>query len=131
MIRCRAGNSGQCVATRDWGIEGSRSSCTDGSDKYRPITDFKPQPDIPPYMIPQSDPFKVPSVTMEDLEERKYDPFREHHGEEHEQWEWEWVQFYYSDYDYMIKDETTNRLMAATTDENCEGFVCKVKFILL
>ena len=59
-------------------------------------------------MIPESDPFKVPSVTEED-----FGPYHD---------------FYSSD-DYL-KDETTNRMVAATTEEACKdnnGFVCKVR----
>merc|ERR1719458_343376 len=37
MIRCQAGNSGQCVRNNYWGIEGGYDSCSDGSDLYRPI----------------------------------------------------------------------------------------------
>ena len=43
MIRCQAGNSGQCVEKEYWGVEGAKysdgndASCSDGSDKYRPI----------------------------------------------------------------------------------------------
>ena len=39
-IRCRAGNSGQCVAKKYWGVEGAKDdrgqdvSCKDGSDLY-------------------------------------------------------------------------------------------------
>merc|ERR1719458_1718683 len=37
MIRCQAGNSGQCVRNNYWGIEGGWDSCSDGSDLYRPM----------------------------------------------------------------------------------------------
>ena len=46
MIRCLAGNSGQCVTKFFWGMKGRdrkwdgggwENSCKDGSDKYRPI----------------------------------------------------------------------------------------------
>ena len=60
------------------------------------------------WMIPESDPFKVPSVTEEDFEK--------------------WADFYSSD-DY-VKDKTTNLMMAPTTEEACkdnDGFVCKVR----
>ena len=71
-------------------------------------------------MIPESNPFKVPSVGDEDFKkgpgwlvglERKE----------------EWAKFYRSD-DY-VKDEATNLWMAPTTDEACKGkgFVCEVK----
>ena len=45
-IRCRAGNSGQCVEKQYWGVEGAKddtihgedvATCKDGSDLYRPI----------------------------------------------------------------------------------------------
>ena len=70
-------------------------------------------------MIPESDPFKVPSVTEEDFEKgpELYDERKE-----------EWSDFYSSD-DY-VKDETTNLMMAPTTEEACKdnnGFVCKVR----
>ena len=61
-------------------------------------------------MIPESDPFKVPSVTEEDFEKGPYHDF-------------------YSSDDY-VKDETTNLMMAPTTEEACkdnDGFVCKVR----
>ena len=73
------------------------------------------------WMIPESDPFKVPSVTEEDFEKGP------------ELWTWhmterKWADFYSSD-DY-VKDETTNRMVAAPTEEACkdnDGFVCKVR----
>ena len=43
MIRCKGGNSGQCVEKQFWGVEGAKdpwggvASCRDGSDLYRPI----------------------------------------------------------------------------------------------
>ena len=67
------------------------------------------------WMIPESDPFKVPSVTEEDF---KTGPYQEEES----------VDFYSSD-DY-VKDEMTNLMMAATTEETCKvnrGFVCKVR----
>ena len=182
-VRCQAGNSGQCVVPGAWGVEGSRQSCTDGSDKYRPIKQLAKEPSKADYkkqhsggepintdedhnvgeegkpteadkraygskhsqpqvwktapttekyyyenywgtelgakfqkdrstglwMIPESDPFKVPSVTEEDLKE--------------------WARFYNRD-DYM-KDKATNRWMAWMTEENCKGFVCKVNNIVV
>ena len=85
-------------------------------------------------MIPESDPFKVPSVTEEDFEkgpelETKYNEyeFDEYEYDEYERKE-EWSDFYSSD-DY-VKDETTNRMVAAPTEEACKdnnGFVCKVR----
>ena len=40
-----------------------------------------------------------------------------------------WAIFYSSN-DY-VKDNTTNLWMALTTDETCEGFVCKVIFTMV
>jgi len=41
LIRCQAGNSGQCVRPQNWGYDVSnyekQESCSDGSDLYRPI----------------------------------------------------------------------------------------------
>ena len=76
------------------------------------------------WMIPESDPFKVPSVTEEDFEKgpELYDPNWNKERKE------EWADFYSSD-DY-VKDETTNLMMAPTTEEACkdnDGFVCKVR----
>ena len=81
-------------------------------------------------MIPESDPFKVPSVTEKDFEKGpklwtgKYNNKYERKKERKE----EWSDFYSSD-DY-VKDETTNRMVAAPTEEACkdnDGFVCKVR----
>ena len=77
-------------------------------------------------MIPESDPFKVPSVTEEDFEKGPKVEWNRTIGE-YERKE-EWSDFYSSD-DY-VKDETTNRMMAPTTEEACkdnDGFVCKVR----
>ena len=76
-------------------------------------------------MIPESDPFKVPSITIEDFEKgpRAGDwngDFTERERKE------EWADFY-SGY---VKEETTNLRMATPTEETCEannGFVCKVR----
>merc|ERR1712061_329587 len=162
FIRCKGGNSGECVWKSYWGIEGGKDgrgrdlTCSDDGDKYRPIKEegdaggesspkvWKTRPvseyrynwkykgkewganytkdeSTQLWMIPESDPFKVPAVTEEDFEggpklrtsyvkvERK------------------WSNFYSSD-DY-VKDETTNLMIAPTSEEACkdnDGFVCKV-----
>ena len=74
-------------------------------------------------MIPESDPFKVPSVTEKDFEKGP----KLWTGSKFERKE-EWSDFYSSD-DY-VKDETTNRMMASITEAACkdnDGFVCKVR----
>ena len=81
-------------------------------------------------MIPESDPFKVPPVTEEDLEKgpRAGDRKREGDGFERRQRNEDWAKFYSSD--NYVKDETTNLMMAPTTEETCKannGFVCKVR----
>ena len=71
-------------------------------------------------MIPQSDPFKVPSVTEEDFAKGPEVDWKRME---------EWANFYTSDSDY-VRDETTNLMMAAPTEETCkanDGFVCKVR----
>ena len=71
------------------------------------------------WMIPESDPFKVPSVTEEDFEKG---PKVDYERKE------EWADFYSSN-DY-VKDEKTNLMMAPITEETCEakdGFSCKVR----
>ena len=75
------------------------------------------------WMIPESDPFKVPSVTEEDF---KKGP----RGGREDGWKRkeEWADFYSND--NYVKDETTNLMMAPTTEETCKannGFVCKVR----
>ena len=70
------------------------------------------------WMIPVSDPFKVPSIAVEDMKIGPKVPQRME----------EWADFYSSD-DY-IKDEATNRMVAAPTEKTCranDGFVCKVR----
>merc|ERR1711874_696986 len=66
------------------------------------------------WMIPESDPFKVPSVTEEDFQKgpKSYDPNLNMERKE------EWSDFYSTD-DY-VKDETTNLMMAPTTEEACK-----------
>ena len=206
MIRCQAGNSGQCVEKEYWGVEGGDDSCSDGSDLYRPIKkateteesgrqatqadsnehgsddgeerinndesfgeeavgamgaadkrdsaetdggqhskpeqvwktwpkpgwkynrDYKGEEEGEKYvkerttglwMIPESDPFKVPSITEEDFEKG---PEVDYERKE------EFADFY--SIDNYVKDETTNRRVAAPTEETCKannGFVCKVR----
>ena len=163
-IRCRAGNSGQCVEKKYWGIEGAKdktyktdASCKDGSDLYRPIVkaeeagrkpsqqeqrwktrpvtewvyirDYKGEEKGANYtkddttglwIIPESDPSKVKSVTEEDFEKG---PKVYGYGRKEE-----WADFYINE--NYVKDETTNLMMAPTTEETCKannGFVCKVK----
>lgn len=61
------------------------------------------------WMIPESDPFKVPSITEEDFEKGP-------------------AEFYSND--NYVKDNMTNLMMAPTTEETCKannGFVCKVR----
>ena len=75
-------------------------------------------------MIPESDPFKVPSVTEEDFEKGP-ELYTSKVKKERKE---EWSDFFSSD-DY-VKDETTNLMMAPTTEETCKannGFVCKVR----
>ena len=70
------------------------------------------------WVIPESNPFKVPAVTEEEYENGLYSW----------QWEEEFANFYSSD--NYEKDETTNLMMAAPTEETCKannGFVCKVR----
>ena len=78
-------------------------------------------------MIPESNPFKVPSITEEDWEKGPelvvYSGFTGYNTRKEE-----WVDFYSSD--HYVKDKMTNRMMAATTEEACKangGFVCKVR----
>ena len=82
------------------------------------------------WMIPESDPFKVPSVTKEDFEKgpRAGDFEGVGGGAAKRERKEEWADFYSSD--NYVKDETTNLMMAPTTEETCKannGFVCKVR----
>ena len=75
-------------------------------------------------MIPESDPFKVPSISEEDLEKGPETKERERKEE--------WANFYRSD--NYAKDVTTNLMMAASTKETCkasQGFVCKVRPLII
>ena len=122
-IRCRAGYSGQCVEKYYWGVGGakdflgSNASCHDGSDLYRPIVKAE-EPGRQPSQ-PESDPFKVPSVTVR----MARGPRIVGSG-----------LFFIGrtllkDF-YYVKDKTTNLRMAATTEKTCQdndGFVCKVR----
>ena len=72
------------------------------------------------WIILESNPFKVPSVTDEDFE--KGPNLWSGNSLERKK---EWANFYSSD-DY-VKDETTKLWMAPITDEACKGFVCKVR----
>ena len=74
------------------------------------------------WMIEESDPFKVPSVTEYDWDKGPLSDVPKSSRRE------EWAHFFSGD-DYA-KDGKTNRMMAAITKEACEannGFVCKVK----
>ena len=120
MIRCQ-GNAGQCVMKSKWGREDAKDhwgndieSCRDGSDKYRLIKQTVIKEENPNHQIisnqiwkmswgkNESDPFKVPpSETFPD---------------------------YALSSDDYIKDETTNLMMAAPTEDTCrnnEGFSCQ------
>ena len=171
-IRCRAGNSGQCVEKKYWGVEGAKDwkgrdvSCKDGSDLYRPIVkgeepgrqpsqqqvwktrpvteseyneDYKGKEEWANYtkenttglwIIPESDPFKVPSITKEDFEKgpRAGENKKEEDGVWRNERKEEWVDFYINE--TYVKDKTTNLMMAPTSEETCKannGFVCKVR----
>ena len=205
-IRCQAGNSGQIVNRVFWGVDGLNNNggvdltCTDGSDKYRPLkqrrdaegpghqpsqtdhnnhghdevevnddqppqsqvwkTQPRPQlyaerdkekyredPESGLWIIEESDPFKVPPISVGDFEKgpQKYSsqsmplstylfvlvmagngidfpiPRKK-----------EWFNFYRNQ-DYA-KDERTNFMVAAPTEKTCkayDGFVCKVRFVIL
>ena len=114
LIRCTGNLTGQCVSksfAKDW--RGGDASCRDGSDKYRPIKQTVIKEEKPNHQTTshqtwktrnkdESDPFKVPpSETL--------------------------PKYALSSDDY-IKDETTNLMMAAPTEETCkdnEGFSCQ------
>ena len=73
------------------------------------------------WFIPQTDPFKVPAITTEEFEKGPWHQYSQVYEEK-------FANFYSSD-DY-VKDETTNLMMAPTTEETCkanDGFVCEVK----
>ena len=84
---------------------------------------YKRDSSTEPWMIPESNPFKVPSVTEEDFKKEA----RVWNGEYERNVEW--VNFYKSD--IYTKDKTTNLMMAPVTEETCKandaGFVCKVR----
>merc|ERR1711989_137156 len=68
------------------------------------------------WMIPESDPYKVKSVTEETFKRGA----------------WGKKDFFSSD--NYVKDKTTNRMVAAPTEETCKannGFVCKVSMITM
>ena len=70
------------------------------------------------WMIPVSDPFKVPTLEVPEFEHGPWVNGKN-----------EWANFYSSD--EYVKDKTTNLMMAPTTEAACEankGFVCKVRF---
>ena len=86
------------------------------------------------WMIPESNPFKVPSITEENFKKGPEVDWwagglkKEDDGEWRRQRKEEWADFYSSD--NYVKDETTNRMVAAPTEETCKtnnGFVCKVR----
>jgi hypothetical protein len=79
------------------------------------------------WMIPESEPFKVPSITKEDFEKGPRAGDWNSRIQKFERKK-EFADFYSSD--NYVKDETTNLLMAPITEETCEannGFVCKVR----
>ena len=76
------------------------------------------------WFLPQTDPFEVPAITTEVF---KTGPKLAGIHEDYKR-DKNFSNFYSSD-DY-VKDETTNLMMAPTTEETCkanDGFVCKVK----
>ena len=81
------------------------------------------------WFIPQTDPFKVPAITTEEFE--KGPKLIYNRDKKRDEGKEDWANFYSSD-DY-VKDETTNLMMAPTTEETCkanDGFVCKVRLFL-
>ena len=128
---------------------GVGASCKDGSDLYRPIVKseepskpkvwktepveeielnwkgeeerarYEKDPSTGLWVIEESDPFKVPSVTEENFEKGLRWWTRKE----------EWVNFYKSD--FYLKDETTKLMMAPVTEETCKAndasFLCKVR----
>ena len=73
------------------------------------------------WFIPQTDPFKVPAITTEEIEKGP--------GHQYSSYEEKFANFYNSD-DY-VKDEATIWMMAGPTEETCNannGFVCEVEF---
>ena len=128
---------------------GFEESCKDGSDLFKPIvkaeetstpqvwktrpvhennlhqkgeeerTKYKRDSSTGLWVIEESDPFKVPSVTEENFEK----------GLRWWKRKEEWVDFYKSD--FYLKDETTNLMMAPVTEETCKAndasFLCKVR----
>ena len=83
------------------------------------------------WMLPENDPFKVPSISEEDymrgpaVGDRIYFGYAGWNIRKRNE---RWATFYSSD-DYM-KDETTYQMVAAVTEKTCNdynGFVCKVK----
>ena len=68
------------------------------------------------WMISESDPFKVPPLTEEEVEKGPY-------------LDKKFYRNFYSSNNF-VKDETTNLMMALTTEETCEAnnsFFCKVR----
>ena len=110
LIRCKAGDSGQCVDNFNWGIEGekhwdgSEASCKDGSDLYRPIV----KGEEPGSQTPQKQVWNTRPI-----DELEYNTLRRQ-GEGAE----------------YRKDPSTGLWMAALTEETCmanAGFVCQVR----
>lgn len=124
LIRCRASNSGQCVRSRFWGIEGDEHSCSEESDLYRPIK--KPTETNPPTrdsaeadgsQHAQSEQMWKTQPKAEDNYNRKTkdEDYNDYKGEE-------WGAKY-------VKDSITGLWMIPVSEETCkasQGFVCKV-----
>lgn len=76
------------------------------------------------WMIPESDPFKVPSLSEEDYRKGpaagRFIDWTERARDE------KWANFYSSD--NYVKDKTIDRMVAQTTEKTCNdfGFVCQV-----
>ena len=134
--RCRAGESGQCVRRKNWGILGDKSSCRDGSDKYRPIIhpteSEKPGPQAKPADHNQhSNDGGEPEADARDSAE-------EESSQHSEVWKTKPVteKVYNRKYkgkeegSKYVKDLTTGWWMVAVSEETCKasgGFVCKVR----
>ena len=162
-IRCQAGNSGQCVKKKHWGVAGAKdwrgneASCSDGSDLYRPIRN-PTKTEESGRQATQADSNEHGS---DDGEERinndesfgKEEENRpamgaadkrdsaEADGGQHSKPEQVWKTKPVEEWEYnnykgeeegakYVKDNTTNRMVAAPTEETCKannGFVCKVR----
>ena len=148
-MRCKAGQSGQCVKKEHWGNEEAQDgwgnenegSCKDGSDLFRPIIVKEEETGIQPSQPDkkqQSGDFKVEENSIPLLWFRaskpqvwNSEPISEEYWDALLAYDWSGEEWQNEKMAKYKKDLSTGLMMIPVTEKTCkanDGFVCKVSF---